>query len=177
MEQYKDIQRLSNGVSEYLRYIFKSRESFTTVRAELDHIRKYQVIQQIRYGNCFEFKITMDDRILDMELPPLVLQTFVENSLKHTIDWEEDIELTITGTYDEVVVIVIEDTGEGFEPDIFYKLQNGIDISEGEKRIGIMNVISCMKLAYGSEASIAFYNREKGGAWVEIRFPDRIRNS
>jgi sensor histidine kinase YesM len=176
MEQYKDIQRLSNCVSEYLRYIFKSRESFTTVRDELDHIRKYLEIQQIRYGDCFEFQITMDDRILTMELPPLVLQTFVENSLKHTIDWENDIELTITGTFDEGAIIIIEDTGEGFESDVLYKLQNGFDISEGEKRIGIMNVLSRMKLAFGNEASIEFYNCDRGGAGVKIKFPDRVRN-
>ena len=173
MEQYKEIQRLSNCVSEYLRYIFKSRECFATVKDELEHINKYLEIQKIRYGNCFESRISMDDRILNMELPPLVIQTFVENSLKYTINWEDDIELSITGTVDEEAIIVIEDTGEGFAPEILYKLQNNIDISEGDRRIGIMNAVSRMKLAFGNEASITFYNSKKGGAGVEIRFPDR----
>jgi sensor histidine kinase YesM len=173
MEQYKEIQRLSNCVSEYLRYIFKSRERFATVKDELEHINKYLEIQKIRYGNCFESHITMDDKILNMELPPLVLQTFVENSLKYTINWEDDIELTIKGTVNEEAVIIIEDTGEGFEAEILYKLQNNIDISEGDRRIGIMNAVSRMKLAFGNDASILFYNCEKGGAGVEIRFPDQ----
>jgi two-component system, sensor histidine kinase YesM len=176
MEQYKEIQRLSNCVSEYLRYIFKSRECFATVMDELEHINKYLEIQKIRYGNCFESRISMDDRILNMELPPLVLQTFVENSLKYTINWEDDIELSITGTVDEEAVIVIEDTGEGFDPDLLYKLQNNMDISEGDRRIGIMNAVSRMKLAFGNEASITFYNSKRGGAGVEIRFPDRKRD-
>ncbi|HWT73123.1 MAG TPA: histidine kinase [Mobilitalea sp.] len=171
MEQYKEIQRLSNCVSEYLRYIFKSRDSYATVREELEHIKKYLEIQKIRYGNCFEAHITLDDRLLDMKLPPLVLQTFVENSLKYTINWEDDIELFITGRIEEEAVINIEDTGEGYESEILYKLQNGIDISEGEKRIGIMNAVSRMKLTYGNAASIRFYNRAEGGAGVEIRFP------
>lgn len=171
MEQYKEIQRLANCVSDYLRYIFKSRESFATVRDELEHINKYLEIQKIRYGNCFESRISMDDRILNLELPPLVLQTFVENSLKYTLNWEDDIELTITGMVGEEAIIVIEDTGEGFEPEILYKLQNNLNISEGDRRIGIMNAVSRMKLAFGNEASIAFYNNKKGGAGVEIRFP------
>ncbi|HHV11364.1 MAG TPA: histidine kinase [Clostridiales bacterium] len=177
LEQYREIQRLSNCVSEYLRYIFKSRECFATVRDELEHIKKYLEIQKIRYGECFESHISIDERILDMEIPPLVLQTFVENSLKYTINWEDDIELTIKGTVEEEAVIVIEDTGEGFEPEILYKLQNNLDISEGEKRIGIMNAVSRMKLAFGNEASILFYNREKGGAGVEIRFPSKKRSN
>lgn len=171
MEQYKEIQRLSNCVSEYLRYIFKSRESFALVREELEHINKYLEIQKIRYGNCFEAHITINETILDMELPPLVLQTFVENSLKYTINWEDDIKLYIIGTIEEEAVIVIEDTGEGFDPEILYKLQNRMNISDGENRIGIMNAVSRMKLAYGNDASIRFYNRNEGGAGVEIRFP------
>lgn len=171
MEQYKDIQRLSNCVSEYLRYIFKSRDTLTTVKEELEHIKKYLEIQRIRYGNCFEFHINMDETILEMSLPPLLVQTFVENSLKYTINWEDDIELFISGRMGDEVVINIEDTGEGYDSEILYKLQSGIDISEGEKRIGIMNAVSRMKLTYGNAASIRFYNRTEGGAGVEIRIP------
>lgn len=171
MEQYKQIQHLSNCVSEYLRYIFKSHDNFSTVQEELEHIKKYLEIQKIRYGDCFEFHITMDEKILEAQLPPLILQTFVENSVKYTINWEDDIELFITGRVAEEAVIVIEDTGDGYDSEILYKLQKGIDISEGQNRIGIMNVVSRMKLVFGSETSIHFYNRKGGGAGVEIRFP------
>ena len=172
LEQYKEIQRLSNYVSEYLRYIFKSRESFASVREELEHIKKYLEIQKIRYGNCFEVQITMDDRLMEVNIPPLVLQTFVENSLKHTINWEDDIELSLTGYIEDVeAVIRVEDTGEGYDKEILKKLQLGIDISEGDRRIGIMNAISRMRLTYGNTATLRFYNRIEGGAGVEIRFP------
>lgn len=173
IEQYKEIQRLSGCVSEYLRYIFKSRDSFATVEEELGHINKYLEIQKIRYGNCFEAYITMDDKILKAELPPLILQTFVENSVKYTINWEDEIEVYITGKAEEEVVITIEDNGDGYDREILYKLQNGMDISDGQNRIGIMNAVSRMKLAFGNEANIRFYNRSEGGAGVEIRFPLR----
>ncbi len=173
MEQYKEIQILSNCVSEYLRYIFKSRDNFATVEEELGHINKYLEIQKIRYGNCFEAYISMDEKIMKAELPPLILQTFVENSVKYTINWEDDIELYITGRAENEVTIVIEDNGDGYDSEILYKLQNGMDISDGQNRIGIMNAVSRMKLAFGNEANIRFYNRDKGGAGVEIRFPFR----
>ena len=174
MEQYKEIQHLSNCVSEYLRYIFKSHDSFSTVSEELEHIRKYLEIQKIRYGDCFESRIVMEDEILQAKLPPLVLQTFVENSVKYTINWEDDIELSLSGKrIEDKAVIVIEDTGDGYASDILYKLQNGIDISEGQNRIGIMNAVSRMRLAFGEEGSIRFYNRPTGGAGAEIRFPLR----
>ncbi len=171
LEQYKEIQRLSNYVSEYLRYIFKSRDEFATVREELGHIKKYLEIQKIRYGNCFEAHIDVEEGLLDLSIPPLVLQTFVENSIKYSINWEDDIELYVIGRMDEEAVIRIEDTGEGFDSEILYKLQNGIDISEGDRRIGIMNAVSRIKLVYENEASVRFYNRSEGGAGVELRFP------
>lgn len=174
MEQYKDIQRLSNCVSEYLRYIFKSRNNVATIEEELEHIKKYLEIQKIRYGNCFEAYISMDEKILASELPPLILQTFVENSVKYTINWEDEIELYLIGKEEkEDVIIVIEDNGDGYDNEILYKLQAGIDISDGQNRIGIMNAVSRLKLAFGNEATIRFYNRDQGGAGVEIRFPFR----
>lgn len=173
VEEYKGIQNLVNCVSEYLRYIFKCRDNFSTVYEELEHVKKYLEIQKIRYGDCFEVHIEMDDKVLRAQMPPLILQTFVENSVKHTINWEDDIELFILGKVEEEVVIIIEDTGDGYDSDILHKLQNGQDISEGQNRIGIMNAISRMKLAYGNEARITFYNRKEGGAGIEIRFPYR----
>lgn len=171
MEQYKEIQRLSNCVSEFLRYIFKNRDTFTTVGEEVEHIKRYLEIQKIRYQDCFEARIEIEEEILKAELPPLILQTFVENSVKYTVNWEDEIEVSIRGKAGDAVIITIEDNGDGYAPEILYPLQNGIDISDGQNRIGIMNAISRMNLAFGSEAKFRFYNREEGGAGVEIRFP------
>lgn len=171
MKQFEEIQKLSHYVSEYLRYIFKSRDLHATVKEELEHIQKYLDIQRMRYGDCFEAYISMDEKVLKAKIPPLVLHTFVENSVKYTINWEDEIEVRITGEAEEEVRIRIEDNGDGFDEELLNKLQNKEDISDGRNRIGIMNAISRMKLAFGGEAEIRFYNRLEGGAGVEIRFP------
>lgn len=172
MEQYKQIQYLLNCISKYLRYIFKNRDGLSNVREELEHVKKYLEIQKIRYGDCFEFHIDMDEKLWEFELPPLILQTFVENSIKYTINWEDDIEIRIIGKIDgEMGVMIIEDNGDGFDREILYKLDRGVDISEGKYRIGIMNAVSRLKLAFGNSAKICFYNREKGGAGIKIVFP------
>lgn len=176
MGEYQNIQRLSLCVSQYLRYIFKSRETLVTVGEELDHIDKYLEIQRIRYKGGFDTEICVEDEIRKAKLPPLVIQTFVENALKHTITWEDDIELTITGKkiirYGKSYgCLIVEDTGEGFPEDVLQKLINGRDISEGEKRIGIMNTISRMRLTFDGRERLEFYNRAGGGAGVRIEFP------
>lgn len=172
MHQYKQIQHLSNCISEYMRYIFKNREGVSTLRSELKHIQKYLEIQKIRYGDCFEFEIAIEDSILDINLPPLLLQTFVENSIKYTINWDDEIKLLISGHLENhTVVIKVEDNGDGFDDMILYNLNNGIDISNGQNRIGIMNAISRLKMFVGETANISFYNCISGGAGVEIKIP------
>jgi sensor histidine kinase YesM len=176
MEDYQNIQKLSTCVSEYLRYIFRIGENMVTIKDELNHIEKYLEIQKIRYRNGFDTSIQIEENILNAKIPPLILQTFVENVIKHAVTLEEPVSLMITGskegsTGEEKVVIYIEDTGEGFDKNILDKLQSGIDISESDKRIGVMNAISRLHLAFPMEADISFYNRESGGAAVKISFP------
>lgn len=176
MGDYVQIQKLSSCVSEYLRYIFKNHEQMVTFAEELAHVKKYLEIQKMRYRNGFDTHIDIKEEVLKVKLPPIIVQTFVENAIKHTITWEDDIELFLLGEKiildgKEIAVIRIEDTGEGFDNVILHKLQNHQDISEGEMRIGIMNAISRLHLAFKDEASIHFSNRKTGGAIVELRIP------
>jgi sensor histidine kinase YesM len=171
-KQYDEIQMMSRTVSDYMRYVLKIRESRTTIGEEIEHIKKYLQIQKIRYGEWFDAKISVEDSIKKVEIPPLIIHTFVENALKHTIDWEQKILLEINGFENNgQIEICIEDNGEGFDSDILSKLQQDIDISEGEKRIGIVNSVARMHMFYGSRGDIFFYNRESGGAGIRIVFP------
>jgi sensor histidine kinase YesM len=177
-KQYDEIQMMSRTVSDYMRYVLKIRESRTTIGEEIDHIKKYLQIQKIRYGEWFDAVINVADSIQSIEIPPLIIHTFVENALKHTIDWEQKIILEINGVEnDGQIEINIEDNGEGFDSDILKKLQQDVDISEGEKRIGIVNSVARMHMFYGSSGYINFYNRDNGGAGIKIVFPAEVNQS
>lgn len=177
LRKYREVQRLSRCVSDYLRYIFKKHDDVVLFGDELEHIEKYLEIQKIRYRNGFHVKLDISDDVSEAIVPPLFVQTFVENALKHTINWDEEIEISISAQCvdsaegDPCVEVIIEDSGEGFDGEILRKLQNDEDISEGEKRIGIMNAIRRLRLSYGDRAAIRFYNRTPHGAGVYIRIP------
>lgn len=171
MHQFEQIQKLIQCISVYLRYLFKSSNELVTIEDEVGHIEKYLEISKIRYQEGFSYEIELEDEVLKAKLPPLILQTFVENALKHTINWEDDIELKITGYVKEQAVITIEDTGEGFDEEILRRLRKHEDISEGEHRIGIMNAIARMAMVFGDNGEISFQNKPNGGARVTITFP------
>lgn len=180
IKKYKEVQNLSQCVSDYLRYIFKTGNNMVLLGEELEHTKKYLEIQKIRYRDGFEAVIEVEEEVLGVKVPPLLLQTFVENALKHTIDWEEEITISLRGRKmsrgkEDYIQIEVEDSGEGFEEEILRKLQHGIDISEGEKRIGIMNAVQRLHLQYGDRAKVCFYNRPEGGAGVRIQIPIKER--
>lgn len=163
-------------MSDYLRYIFKTRENMVLLGEELEHTKKYLEIQKIRYRDGFLACIDAEDTVLSVKVPPLLLQTFVENAIKHTMDWEDQITISLCAKKILVkdipyIFIQVEDSGEGFEEEILKKLQNGEDISEGEKRIGIMNAVQRLNLKYGEKAEIYFYNQPGNGAGVRIYIP------
>jgi len=174
--EYDEVQKLCTVVSDYLRYIFKSRKQLVSLKEELEHIRRYLEIQKIRYREGFEISEDIDEDVLWAKIPPLIVQTFVENAIKHTLTRERSIKLFISAKKEnsdgrDFVKVVIEDTGEGFDKEILRKLQNSEDISEGERRIGIMNAIARLRFVYGDEGRIKFYNSPSGGAGIEISFP------
>lgn len=176
IKKYKEVQNLSQIVSDYLRYVFKIKDDVTPFGDELEHTKKYLEIQKIRYRDGFEVSIDVEDEVLPLKVPTLLLQTFVENAIKHTIDWEDKITISIRAkrTYfndGNYLSIEVEDSGEGFDKEILQKLRNGADISEGEKRIGIMNAIQRMHLKYGERGKIYFNNRLENGAVVRIYIP------
>ena len=144
---------------------------------ELEHIKKYLEIQKIRYRNGFDVTLDISEDVLFAIVPPLFVQTFVENAIKHTVNWDEEIRISLSAHLMETtdgmkcVEVIIEDSGEGFDAEILRKLQNDEDISEGEKRIGMMNAIRRLKLSYGDRAAIRFYNCVPHGAGVYIRIP------
>lgn len=74
------------NLSEFLRYILVNREhELVTFEHELDFTKKYIEIQQARYGTNIHIEFRINSEVLSFVLPPLVLQTLVENCIKHNI--------------------------------------------------------------------------------------------
>jgi len=94
-----------------------SRENMISLENELDTLRLYIEMEQLRYSNSFEFEILIDEK-LDIEqsmIPPLIIQPFVENSIKHGLSTKKgNGKLTIELNNNEgSIKITIADNGIG----------------------------------------------------------------
>ena len=110
-------------------------------------------------------------------MPPLVIQTFVENTVKYeVVPGEETLIYIVISWEDETrsrILIEIWDDGGGYPEEVIQTLMSGQKIwRDGRERFGIRNLMNRIQLIYGERGSIRIGNHpETGGASVTISLP------
>lgn len=179
--KYKEIQKLAKYLVKYFRYMFKKATSLITVHEEADHIKNYIEIQKMRFPDGIECVLYIDPEAEDALLPPLSVQTFVENSVKYALDLTRKtyIEVTIS-RLERVLKVSVKDNGRGYPIDVLTVINSEADDfdldsngssngGEDTHRIGIRNVKERLKLIFGEDSYIHFYNDR--GSVVEYVIP------
>lgn len=172
MAQVGDIKmiiELSKNMSDYMRFIVQSRYKNVTVAEELDHIRKYINIIRIRNGNI-EYRECIDDDLMSFLIPPLIIQSLIENVIKHTFNFYEPTQIIVivqkekSNNVDGVSISVI-DNGKGFPDEFIHQFRNNEMYTKG---IGLNNIRMRLKYYYHGCASVQVDNLEEGGGAVRI---------
>lgn len=182
MEDTASAMKMAKVTSGYLRFLFRDGMDQVTVEEELSHVDNYLAILQMRYNTALEYFIDQDEETRGATVPPMIIQTFVENSIKHSmsLDSKASISVTVTaGTQDEEerLVIMVADNGRGFPPEVLEALEQNGKVSSGsagsgpEGGVGIENSLKRIAYHYGAAGRVRFYNSPAGGAIVEIDLP------
>ncbi|MDD3409866.1 MAG: histidine kinase [Eubacteriales bacterium] len=169
------IQTLSRFLAEYFRYLFRNTGTFVPLRAETEHTSNYLSIQQMRYPDKLDVLIDVPDELSGCAVLPLLLQTFVENSVQYAVSMDSVTTLAVVAQPGEAgrVHISISDTGPGFNADWLARWDHDQLTDEERRHIGIANVRERLRLAYHGEADIRLRNAAEGGAVVDIWIPYR----
>ncbi|WP_455617260.1 sensor histidine kinase [Eisenbergiella sp.] len=166
-------------LSNYMRYVMRDAFEPRQLKEEIEFIRNYVEIQQIRYGKeAFSFEVIMDNNIEEYLVPTLIIHNFVENAITHAVSLDSHVEITlyiVNENYEdgEYLYICVSDTGKGFPPDILEAIEQDKPIYYNDrKHIGIQNSLKRLKIMYGEKAKVNFTNMDEGyGAVVEITIP------
>lgn len=161
----KGAQKVVSRLGGLLRTVLdKEKRNLIPLGQELEFVRNYLDIEQVRFNDRLEVNYDVQEDTLDALVPSLILQPLVENAIKHgfarRID-EGRIEVRArleTG----FVVITIKDDGEGAE-------NIGTDLFA--TGIGLQNVQNRLALLYGAQAGLTVKNLPKTGFEVCITIP------
>lgn len=175
IKDFTGIQNLAKSMSGYFRYLLSLKGDFVALADELQCIHQYASVQKIRYQDNFQLGIDCDADEDEEKIPPLLIQTFVENSIKHNIMVRKVlmIHLKITKQKEDLL-IEIEDNGLGFPADILNQLEHDEEIEENGEHIGICNIKNRLNILYGNHARILIRNLENGAS-VNIRIPSQYK--
>ena len=176
LEEYEKAEQFTLLLGKNIRYDL-SEKTEVTLKEEIDHIKNYIALSEIRYGSQLMLHLNIKESLLNYKIPAMLIQTFVENSVKHEMSPEEVLHIWVKVWEEkERLHITVEDSGQGFEEEILEKLRNGEPVMHnGMEHFGISNVKRRLNIIYGDEAEIYFSNEEnrakENKAKVEIELP------
>lgn len=176
-QNYKEAEEMSLATAKYLRYLLQNHGNYVSLEEEIRHIEYYLSISKLRYGDVFSYECQVEGDISGAEIPSLVLQTFVENAVKHAVSPEEAIliRLGVEEFWEEGMEwlkIEVMNTGSGFPEEVLKKLMHGQSLIQPDgTHVGITNVMQRLKLLYENNYSIQFENIPEGGALVKLVLP------
>ncbi|TXD72064.1 histidine kinase [Aequorivita antarctica] len=140
-----DAVKYLDDFSTLLRGILQnSNREIITVEEELEILELYLSLEKNRMGNNFNYSIQVSSReeLSQFQIPPLLLQPFVENAIWHGLNTSNNPEKNLTITFDtsECLKITIEDNGIGRKASSEKKkLHKSIGMSITQERLSLYN--------------------------------------
>ena len=138
-------------LSNYLRYNLDNNLKSVELIKELNQIDTYIKIEKARFGDKLNIIYDVDESLYNFQIPSLIIQPLVENSIKHGILKKRDNGFVkiIVKKIDKDIEVAIEDDGVGIEQAVIDNLDKKI-----EENIGLKNVHQRLKLLYGEGLNI-----------------------
>jgi len=132
---------------------------------ELAVVRPYLEILKVRMEERLTTEIDVPDGLLSAEFPPMMIQTLVENSIKHGLEPKaEGGHLSVKAEIRHGrLAVTVSDTGLGFEA-----AAQGSTHGTG---VGLANIRERLSLLYGTKATLTIANNPVGGTIVTITVP------
>ncbi|UQZ36770.1 hypothetical protein C2I18_26505 [Paenibacillus sp. PK3_47] len=182
LKRTDEISKVLHALVHLLDYSMGKGEALTTVNGELQGLKHYVYLQQIRYQNKFEVNYEIDEQILDCRILKLTLQPIIENAIFHGIKEKRrgDGKITVSGTLKtpKALQLIIEDNGTGIAPERLAALLEVSDspASSGDmlpnySSLGLRNVHERLQLQFGDAYGLRIESQEGLGTRIFITLP------
>lgn len=182
IEEKYDISDAITSLGKMLRYSMKWMNGTVTIAEEIDYIRNYLNLLNLRFDYEIYLSLNIPDEIYDIRIPKMVLQPLVENAVYHGIeDMAEDTNIYIKGIIlnEKECTIEVADSGKGMDEATLEKLRSKIYdearvTEEGAHGIGLKNVQDRIQMYFGDSYGIEVFSKKDCFTKVLIHLPRQI---
>lgn len=181
MNKEETTMRMIQALSKYLRLCLSKGSEIVSVEDELENVKSYMEIQQIRNADLFEYEIDCQVNAKGNKILKLILQPLVENAVKYGFSEIYEggyIRIRITEEND-VLVLSVYNTGMPMNKDMVEKI-NGLThlpISQIKKAFpdkkhgyGVFNILTRLRLKYGDKITY-YYETTDASTTCTIKVP------
>ena len=166
----KEIYTISIKLGQLLRSSIYNKNTNCELEKSLELVKSYLTIQQIRFEDKLVVNYDIDESILDIKTPKLIIQPLVENAIIHGLEpkmgkWLIQIEIYKSNGY---LIINVIDNGIGFKDKEY---MNNLELLSQTKHVGVYNIYKRLELAYNKKASLVFVDNKYGGTKATIKIP------
>lgn len=162
------------ALAKFFRISLSKGKNIITVKDEVEHVRNYLMIQNMRFKNRFEYSIDVDEKVLSYSSLKLMLQPLVENAIYHGMefmDGDGEIDVKVFKE-DDSLYFTITDNGLGMSEDMVETLLSKDFVpSKKGSGIGVKNVNERIKLYFGSEYGLKVESEPDEGTKITIHLP------
>lgn len=157
-------------LSSILRRLLRKTDNFAPLREELAFIEDYLSIEMARFGNKLRFVKQIDERTLDCQVPAMLIQPLIENSIKHglspkvsggTVTLESYFERRPEGLR---LLLTVADDGVGIEDE---RLSSILE----HPGIGVSNVNERLKVLFGANYRLSITSQQGEGTRTIVEIP------
>lgn len=174
-EQKAEAVKVVTALARFFRISLSRGKSIIPVRDELEHVRNYLMIQQMRFKNKFTYRIEAEPETLMLASLKLMLQPLVENAIYHGMefmDGDGEIEILAVKQQDGLM-FTVRDNGLGMTQEQAESLlteQSRISSKRGSG-IGVKNVNERIRLYFGKEYGLLIESEPDQGTTIYIHLP------
>lgn len=172
----QEVSQHIKALADFYRISLSRGRDRISLGEELECIRNYLLLQNMRFGHIVDFKCQIEEKDFDREILKMSLQPLVENAIYHGIKKQKKIKglLYISLAHKEnVIVISVSDNGKGMTDREIESINQAIEKSDEKFGYGVRNVNRRLQLCYGKEYGLHYQKNGLGGITVEVRLPDR----
>ncbi len=164
--------RIIDALSTFYRQTLNNQVAVIPIREELEHVKAYLEVQQLRYPERVRLEWDIEEQVLSLYTLKTLLQPIVENCYAHgaiTRRGDGAIRIAVWRNGDSVAMSVV-DNGQGIAPEVLAALEAGTYLGSGNG-FGTANIRERLALYFGEEAALKLDS--EAGDWTRatIRFP------
>lgn len=162
-----------------LRVSISFGNNMISLKMEIEYIENYILIQRLRFNQLFEVHYDIKEEHKSINIPKLILQPIVENSLIYGIDEAEKREEPIiihifTREVQDHIEIVVEDNGSGIEKEVLDNIFKQEQNINRFSKVGLNNVNQRLKMYLGEAYGLQIVSTVGVGTTVIISVPDNV---